>query len=282
MAEGAEKKEEVVVPPVTATPGSVVDTSSKGGKVPPVVVVAPVGAGATGTESKAVKLKDDEEIPDNADLIELSSKALKGRLTRHTNKELKARFGTDDFDEIKLKLSRLDELESKEEERRRAALDEATRLQEDVAKANARAEAAELRVKQSQETRMVDKEETRIIKLGANHMDPDEIEDQLPKLARYLKKTFSEKQLAKLKDSDIEEWFQKRVEEKPKLGKNYGVVTAPPEEKKPEKKPLSNGLKNEERPTQAKTEEKTFAPGRANSMTSAEAKANAAKQGLRW
>ncbi len=295
MAVGA-KEEETTEKPVPATP--VAGTPV----VVPVVTPEPVKAGAkpevvvTPTVPTAHKVKDDEEIPENAELLELTSKAFKSRLARHTKKELRERFGTDDANEIKAKLARLDELENKEEESRRAALDEKTRLEEDLAKANSRAEQAEFRSQQLHENQLVDKEESRIVTLGKEVMDPEEIEDQLPKLARYLKKEFTEKQLRKLPDSKIAKWFADQVEKRPKLGKDYeskseaaakaAAKQAAKDAEKPRVKvPLNSGSKGNARPAPATgsgSDGKTFKPGQTNSMTSQEARAQARKQGLQW
>lgn len=255
------------------------------GATPPAIAAA----GTTPTESRAVKLKDDEEIPENADLIELSTKALKSRLARHTKRELRERFGTDDIDSIKTKLSRLDELEAKEEENRRAALDEKTRLEEDKARAEARAEAAETRLKEEKETRIAGKAENRIVTVAKKVMDPDYIDQHLDQFAAHLKKHFTEKQLRKLKDADIEKWFADQVTKKPKFGADYedkvkaaASSASPPPLKKT---PITNGVKDNEKPsTKSATGagEKKMKPGQSDSMNSAEARAKAAQDGYRW
>lgn len=245
-----------------------------------VATSSPAGAnGPSGTDR--VRLADDDDLPNDSQLLELSSAALAKRLKRHSSKELREHFGTSDPEEIKAKLAKLADYESKEEEARRARLEEKTRLEEDLAKERTRAEAAEARAKSVQEERIVEKEERRISRLAEKHVDPDYVEDVLPKLRSHLLETYSEKQLSKLTDSDIESFFKKLVESKPKLGKDFSAPVV--EAKKPETKPLTNGVGDARpAPASAASTAPEYRPGKPNSMSRAEAKAAAAKEGLHW
>src|SRR5260370_36360512 len=49
---------------------------------------------------KAKQIGEEDDIPEDADLLQLSKKALNARLLRHTKKELRERFGTDDLDDV--------------------------------------------------------------------------------------------------------------------------------------------------------------------------------------
>lgn len=248
------------------------------------------------TESKGPKrasLRDDDEVPSDAELLELTPKALKARLARHSKSDLREKFGTDDPEEIKSKLAKLADYETREEEQRRAALDEKTRIEEDLARANARAEAAELRAERLHNDHIIGSEEARIIKLGEKHLDPDYVGDNLSKLARYLDKKYTAKELDKLGDAGrtkvIEEWFQDLAEKKPKLARDYEETKAKQLAKEAKeaaktKKPLTSGGDTKDRPTPkaGATENKTYAPGRSNSMTSAEAKEQMRKEGFSY
>src|SRR5438045_795894 len=76
--------------------------------------------------------------------------------------------------------------------------------------------------------------------------DPDYIDIELPKRAEWLKKKHTKAELkAGLKDSVIAGYFKERIEQKPKLSKDYDDRRA--EAKKP-KAPLDNGARSGERP----------------------------------
>ena len=264
--------------PDTTTTGEVKTEPKVVAPVEPKVEASPAPASAKPAASR--KLADDDEIPETDDLIELSPRALKNRLTRHTSAELKAAFGTSDMKEIKAKLDRLTDHEAKAEAARRASLDEQTKLKEDLAKERSRATAAEERATAVEENRIFEKQDTQLTKIAEKFIDPDYIDVELTRFAKHLMEEYSESELAKLKPSQIEKWFEERVAEKPKLSKDYGTETAPAA-----KTPLTNGAQSGGRPGQSNSTQmstKTFAPGKANSMTSAEARAEARKQGLNW
>jgi hypothetical protein len=231
---------------------------------------------------KARLAKDDDEIPDDADLLELSRAALEKRLARHTRNELKTHFGTDDPAAIKKKLDKLAKHEADEEERQRAEMSERDRLTADVARERKLREQAQLRALRVQEERVVEQEEVRLTRIAEEHLDPDYVEVYLPKLARWLSTEFTGAQLKELGEDKarygktIGKWFKDQVARKPKIGKEAPVV----------KEALSNGASDDARPRAGNHADmldgKTFAPGRPNSMTSGEAKAAAAKLGYRW
>jgi hypothetical protein len=227
---------------------------------------------------KVHQLGTDDEIPEDADLLQLSRPALKSRLTRHTKSELRERFGTDDFDDIKKKLDRAAELEAAETERSRAAMTERERLEADLKKETQRANDAERRYLKSVEDRVVDKEEQRIIKLAEEYIDPDYVDVLLPKLAKHLKENFSDDELKKLKNKDISTWFQQHIEKNPKLAKDFKP------EKKIVKQPLNNGARTEGKSGKESgtSQQRSFSPNAPNAMSPQEAKKEAAKQGYNW
>jgi hypothetical protein len=230
---------------------------------------------------KLIKLADADDIPDDADLLEMSPRALKSRLERHSKKELRDRFGTDDTDDIKAKLDKLSEFEAKAEKDRLAQLSEVEQWKERAAKAERERDEAFTRARDAQEARIVDREDTRITGLAAKYLDPDYIEESLYKLARYLRDEVDASDLKKNANGVIEDWFKKLVEKKPKLGKDFGAAGPPP---KPV--PLTNGTEPA-RPGQGGQPsgtalDKTAAPGKANSMTEAELRAYKRAQGLHW
>jgi hypothetical protein len=236
-------------------------------------------------ERKRVSLKgDDDELPDDADLFELTPRALKSRLTRHTKKELKDRFGTDDPDEITAKLKRLESLEAEKKAKEDEELSEKEKLKKERDDAVAAKTAAETRAQEVHEQRLVDRQDTRMSKIAEKSgVDPDYFDVEFPKLARWLKKNHKKDELAALPDKEIAAYWKDRLEKKPKLAKDYDAKSA--KEAKP-KAPLDNSVRNDERPNANPSgsagSKRNYAPGKPDSMSRAEAKAEAAKEGYNW
>lgn len=212
-------------------------------------------------KKEARQLGDDDEIPEDADLLQLSKSALTKRLTRHTKKELRDRFGTDDMDKIKADLDELTTLRADREKRRRDEMTENQRLKEDAEREKARADKAE-REKQealdAQEYAGYDRDAQEILA-------PLVAKKHLGRAMRELKEhilTLDDKDLGKPKKV-FDAWAKKFVEENPEFAK-------PKEE--PKKVPLNTGanpnVKKEKSDPQLAT--KTPMPGKPNSMTRAE------------
>jgi hypothetical protein len=272
----AEKTEEKVVAPV-------VEPAKETPPAPKTEVKVEAKTEPTKEEKpgrKVHQLGAEDDIPDDADLLQLSRPAFKQRLSRHTKGELKARFGSDDFDDIKKRLDRAAELETAEEARNREAMSDRERLEADLAKANARADDNERRYLKSVEDRVVDKEEQRIIKLAEEYIDPDYVDVLLPKLAKHLKSNYTDAELKKVKNKDISKWFQDQIAAKPKLAKDFER----PIEKKVVKQPHTNGARTEKKPSKesGSSQQTNFSPNAPNAMSRAEAKKKAAEAGYNW
>jgi translation initiation factor IF-2 len=244
---------------------------------------------AEGKEGKheAVNLADDEDdIPEDATLLNLSRKGLKGRLDRYSKKQLKEHFGTDDVDEISKKLKKAEELTAKEEERRRATLAKEEKLEEDLKAANTRADQAEARAQAVLDQRILANEEQRVDEIAAKYLDMDFVESTYPQLAEHLLGEFKKKDLAddknrKAIDKSIETFYKDLVEKKPKLAKDYEERVASGDKVKV---PLTNSPKGtppDKREGPAATE-KTFAPNKPNSMSKGEVREGLQKLGIRY
>lgn len=275
----------IAAPIRTHIPDVTVDSASKAPAVPAAVLpsaqnsatASPATTGGTvqDSASKAVQLGDQDDIPADAELLQLSKKALGSRLERHTRKELKERFGTDNPDDIKAKLDRLAEFEAKQEEQRLAQMSELDRVRESETKALQKAQEWEDRYRQTVTAQVVRTEQNRIERITSQLLDPDFLEVELQKFARHLRKTYSKEELNALPDSEIEQYFKNRVAEKPKMAKDYRpepVVTTAP---------LTNGPRAENRPAPPPgvQPEKSFSPNSSNPMSRSEARAEARRQG---
>jgi hypothetical protein len=282
----APKPKETPVAEVKETP--VVKADAK--PAPEVKETPATGEGDKGG-SKHVRIDVEDEIPDNASLLEMSSKTLQKRLQRHTAKELKDRFGTSDVGEIKKKLDRLEELEKGEAERQRASMSEKEKLEADLKKERQLRADAEHNARRVHENHVVEKEETRITRLAEKHnidTDPDTLEIVFKRLAKHLKSEYSEEQLKKLSDKDLDAWFTeygtkhpRHLKDAPAAGETKGKAEAKPEIKKV---PLDNGVKGS-KPDPAKgptANQVNFSPKGANAMSRGEARDAAKKEGYSW
>lgn len=234
--------------------------------------------------------EDDDDLPENADLLQLSKSALAKRLARHTKKEIRARFGTDNLDDIKAKLDKLDSIEAEQEKKRREQLTKEQKLEEDLQrekKAREKAEKAHQRVVEQQAYTQY---ETSASSAITAHFEPGFEKFAMRELKDHL---------LTLPDSDVpsdpkkaakvfDEWAKKFVKENPKYAK--AVTPAPPKEeeekeevKKPEPKKIAlNTGANPQRPEkgdqgQAK---KTARPNQTNTMSKAEYAAWKRERGL--
>lgn len=267
---------EEVKTPVVPTGG----TEPPAGKVP--VVVATQGAKEPKEEPKRIRLTDsDEDIPPDAELIEMSAKTLKARLNGAKRSEVRTLFeqwGVKNADELKTRLARVKELEDAEETRKRAEMSATQKLEADLKQERKLREDSDRRALTVTENYVVDKQETRISKLASRYIDPDYVEEILPKFAVHLRKTYSEDELKGLKDEDIGKWFKDYSKLKPKIARERQKVTIP----------LTNGARSTDRATagdganKAGNSVRSFAPSEQNAMSRAEARQEAAKLGYRW
>lgn len=225
--------------------------------------------------------EDDDEIPETAELIQLSKSALTKRLARHSKKELRDAFGTDDIAEIKSKLAKHDEYAAKAEEERRAQLTKEQKLQEDLEREKKRAEKAE-RELQSTVDRQAFAEYDQVAKgIFDKYFDDD------PDTREFVESRLK-KHVASLDDKDapadpkkaekvFDKWAKEYAEKHPKYAKKA------PEEPKPEPKKIA--LNTGASPTKPekgdpKAVTKTARPGQANTMSKAEYAAYKRQNGI--
>jgi hypothetical protein len=242
---------------------------------------APVGGAAPAAPPaaeppKALTLPDGTDPSEEA-TYQLSGADFKRRLARYTSKQLRDQFGTDNPDEIKAKLAEYEQLKAKQEEQRRASMDETTRLQEDLAREKAARQAAE-QARAQLETRIEVSRETRRIKaIASKHVDPSMMEFALPKLAAHLKANYSRAEINRLKDGDIERFFADLAKKNPRFAKAGQPRPATPP---PPRVPVTNGRPAgaAPRPPAGGPAPKSAAPG-PNQMSRDEIKKN---YGVSW
>ncbi len=274
MADTEEKKTEEKSEPKAETPEPV---KAKGGQEA-LVKASPKEEKEAKATSKEVSLLEEDELPEEADLIKLPLSALKKRLQRHTASQLKQEFGTSDLKEIKAKLDKYAELEKQEEERKRAQMTELEKHKEDLKKERMRRRDAERRERLSNHERLAEKGETRVMRAAdAVGVDPDAHDALLPKFKTYLM-SLEQKERASMSDKAIQKWFADQLKAKPKYAKDYVPSQVPLTTKKggdglPEKNDGSGG----ENPN-----ESNFSPSSKNALSPAAARAAARARGLSW
>jgi len=267
-------------PVVPATPKPVDAAAAAGGETPP-------------KDLKRVKLGASDEIPSDANLLELSPSSLKKRLERATAAELKSRFGTDDPEAIKKDLDELAEFRANKETARQAQLTKEQKLEEQVNIERQGRLTAESAAREAAALRDYDRDERRMSHIAGKFVDEDYVDGELTKFAKHLTQEFTAKQLGKMKDSEFaaeaEKFFTARIETKPKLAKNYADtlredLKAELRGEKRDAKKVTNGAKpnTPESAARTNTEAKTFAPGKPNSYTEKEAREEMRKKGIRY
>jgi ribosomal protein S15P/S13E len=279
MAAGGATEEKVVTPatetpkvetPKVETPKVEAKTETKpepkpGEKKPE----AKAGAKTETADVKVYDLKDDDdEIPDDADLLKLSPRALKSRLTRHSKRELKEHFGTTDLEEIKAKLAKLTEYDEKDKKAKAEAQTKEERLEAEKAEALKAKEIAEEKLAKSRSRRDFEKTDAAVAKLSEDVINPRYYKFARAELATHLLDTYDSKELKALGEDRnklgkvVKKWLETFIGENPEIAKKA---------KPADGEALESGTKTESRPSSKEQPNgKTPAPGKANSMTDME------------
>lgn len=256
--------------------------------VPPVAIVPPTPQAASSATTEEGKKKfrltdDDEDLPQGAELFEISAKALDSRLQRASQKEIKKLFdsmGVKDHDELQAKLAAAKAKEEEDEAKRLATLTNEQKLQEERDRYQRERDEWKTKFESAEEQKLIGEAHTRVADIAKKLLDSDYLEDELPRFGRYLAKTYSPEQIDALDDATIEKYFTDRIVEKPKLGKDFGA--APPTPPVLLQRPLTTGPKENMRPTPKKIQvgQRSFSPRADNPMSREEAKAEARKLGF--
>lgn len=203
--------------------------------VPPPVTTPPVAAKTPTTtppaEPKRVRLTaDGDDIPEDAELIEMTRGALASRLARASNKDLLKRFGTNDADKITADLKELEALKAEKEAARIEKLSEIDKANERVTTAERERDTAQAQAREAHTMRTYDRDERRLTRAAEKVVDPDYVDAELVRFAKHLRQTYDSKTLRKMtpvQESQIlNEFLTERVKLKPKIGKDYETQKA--------------------------------------------------------
>jgi hypothetical protein len=273
----------IVGPVTTITPDVVVPPATPPAPPAPPVSAAPVppAAPASPPHPGPVSIGDDGDIPDDAELLTLSKSALNKRLARATRAELKARFGTDNPDEIKSKLDRLAEFETKQEEQRLASLSELEREREAKAKAEGERDEWKRQHDELRTANLVRGAHSRVSSISGKHFKDTAQKFIQFEFQEYLQ-GLPEAEVVAMTDEQMDSWFAGEAKTHPELSRGY-TPPAPPTPVAP----LTNGPPAPEGappPTGAGGQQAApnFAPSAANPMSRQEARKEAAKLGYNY
>jgi len=261
----AEKKPETPVVPAVEKPA-----------VPaPVAGAKPAEqAGAASGQPAEPRVIGDDDEPKPGERISLSSEALTKRIERAKKAMLKETIGTDDPTVLKSKLDALKKFEDEAEARRIAQLTKEQQLEERARAAEEKAELAEARAMEVEETRQVDQADGELRDALKDVIKPKLWRHARADLAEHLAKEHGDK-IDDMKESEREkvvmDWATQYVKDNPE----FAAIAPKVEEKKAETVavPLKNGVGNAGKkavvvPTALAG--KTLKPGQPNSMTTAE------------
>lgn len=239
----------------------------------------PVPAAAPAARVPTRKLIGDaDDIPPDADLIELPPNALKSRLERYTKKQLRDAFGTDSVDAIRTKLQEHEAWRNEREQQRLAEMTESERLREQLATAQRERDEAVQRAEQIHTERVVAEQDSHVSGILGKYINPRYLKHEARNLAEYIS-TLSEAELSD-PDAVIEAWCRKTIEEDPALAIRVAEpppvtapVAAPVPAAAPQTRPLTNGAAVQRPPNVAQggiVAPKTYAPGTPGSASDKE------------
>jgi len=274
---------DVVVPPEGGPPPPGVGAAPP---APPAPLPQHQPPSAPSAEKKKVAIGAEEELPEGAELFELSKVALDSRLRRASSRQLKELFGTDNIEEVKGKINRLKELEEQEEQKRLASLSELQREQEARAKAEGERDEWRRKYNSQRDAAIVQQAHGRVERLAGKHVAPGSMEFALFKFGHYMRTNLSKEQMDALTDDQIGQWFSDLVREQPShsLGAAAPPPAPPPLPPPPKVVPLDNGASagNQPPPPTHAQPPTSYSPSANNAMSSIDARAAAAKEGYRW
>jgi hypothetical protein len=203
---------------------------------PQTLAQPPAGAPADGP--KKVRLGgDSDEIPEDGELFELSPKALSARLARHSRKELKSLFGTDNVDEIKKEMEELKTLRDEREKARQEKLSADERAKEEIAKLRAEKDAAEARSERVQMRAAYKEGKSIVTGVLSTLVDPEFHDALTPKIQRYILKNPEEFKTIRSGKTALRSFIKDYLADHPKRALGH--------QSEPERRPLSNGARAE-------------------------------------
>lgn len=224
------------------------------------------GNEGTPTKKEPKQIGEDDELPEDSELVSMSKQALTKRLDRHTKKELRERFGTDDYAKIKADLDELAGFRAKREEERKASLTKEQKLQEERDAEKRRADEAEAKLARERDSQVFAEYDATAKEVFTDKVAPKHVKRAMRELKEHILSLDDAEAPTEPKKAKkvFEKWMKDWLEENPEFAK--------PAAEEPKKIKLSTGAD-----PNAKREKgdpnlahKTPKPGAVNSMSKAE------------
>lgn len=263
----------------------------------------PAGATEAAAPPPPAKRPTDRDVPPVA-LSERLKRA--GRVAGDAEKRRWAEaLGADDPAKVKERLERLAELERQAEEQKRAQMGELERAKADLDATQLHVKELEAELERMREEQLYSKQDALITNIANLFIDPDAIDLARAHFAKHVRELPPEQQ-EKMTERDVKKFFEKWVQARPKFARTaetpVGASPAPKPATKASptrptppagaaRKPITNGtppargagappLRSDTDPSMLNG--KTAKPGQKNSMTRAELKEFAAKNGVNY
>lgn len=179
------------------------------------------------TEAQKQALKqlsddDDGDVDAGKEPYQISGDALKKRLARFADKQLRELFGTTDRKAILAMKETAERAEAAKEAARRASLSREQQLQEDLQKYRQELESMKAEQAQRAEQEAFAQQDAFVNETATKYIDPDFVEDASMRLARHIS-TLSDEEAEGFDDAKVDAFFAQLVAERPKWGKGYGM-----------------------------------------------------------
>lgn len=242
---------------------------------------APAAVEAAHTPERRRLSADTDEIPNDAEVLELSPNAFKKRLERANRSQLKQAFGTDNVDDILAWKQQAEQYKQEREQAELAAMTEAERFKVQFEKAQSESQHWRSQYETLQESYAIRDQDRQMTNIGNKYVHPKLQNAVMVEFATHIQG---------LEESEIgdpqeyaESWFQQYVEQNPEFGvpraappqvapQAQAFVPQQPMQMPPRQVPITNGAQGGRPAVAPAVTEKTLAPGQPNSMTPDEAK----------
>lgn len=273
-------------PAPPAPPATKMRGATDGAPVAPAPPAAPANGAAGGAPSSG---KDPAGKPADAPSggkgarIAITTDDLKKRIERSKAAALRSVFGTEDLAAAKERLAKLAEYEKQAEAERLKTLSEIERANEERARAIAERDAARRDLALARERETMRAQTQTVSRIASEYIRPEALEEASAALRAHVLKT-DPKVVAKWTTEDLAGFFKDYASKKPFMAKS-GASAAPAAPAQQQHRTPGGAQTPPPRPRQpapAQGAQKSLAPGRPDSMSSAEAKAEAARSGYRW
>jgi hypothetical protein len=246
-------------PNITTTP-VVVHQESNGAVKPPTPL-------SHQTSQSKQEIPDDPSEATNEASYVIKGSDFKARMDR-ANKSFLKKLGVESKEELETKLTKYNEMEKQLETQRRATMSEQEKLREDLERERKARTHYQNKLQMERDRAAISKEEKRVYLAASKFINPKLIPAAADKYKKYLKQNYTPKQIDRLTEKNMVEFFNRFVKKNPEFSKDFMKVA-----KRPQVVP-TNGPKVDPPniQTTSLSNTKTAAPNKPNSLSNQEFK----------